>query len=231
MKKTKKYYAKNQINLNDKIFLINKPKFFSSNETIQILKKIFDIKKIGHGGTLDPLATGLLLVATDSKTKMLNNLILENKEYIAEIQFNYQTSTYDSEGEILNYTNLKINEWLLKKTINLFNNVIFYQKPPIFSAIKVKGKKLYNYALKSQDVEIPFRKVQIFKAFLINFDFKKQTAKILLKVSKGFYVRSFANDIGIILNNFAYLKNLIRTKIGDYELKDAKNFFDLVTTN
>ena len=110
MKKTKKYYAKNQINLNDKIFLINKPKFFSSNETIQILKKVFDIKKIGHGGTLDPLATGLLLVATDSKTKMLNNLILENKEYIAEIQFNYQTSTYDSEGEILNYTNLKINE-------------------------------------------------------------------------------------------------------------------------
>ncbi|MDE5545584.1 MAG: tRNA pseudouridine(55) synthase TruB [Malacoplasma sp.] len=229
MKIKKNYHAKSKIDLNDKIFLVNKPKFFSSNETIQILKKAFNIKKIGHGGTLDPLANGLLLVATNSKTKELTKLILENKEYLAEIQFNYQTSTFDSEGQIINFTNLKINEWMLEKTLKFFNNVFLYQKPPIFSAIKIKGKKLYDYAIKNKKVEIPFRKVQIYKTTLISFDFEKQIAKILLKVSKGFYVRSFANDIGIILNNFAYLKNLTRTKIGNYKLKNAYDFHDLVT--
>ncbi len=225
----KNYSAKSKINLHDKIFLINKPKFFSSNEIIQILKKAFKIKKIGHSGTLDPLAQGLLLVGTNSKTKELNKLILEDKEYLAEIQFNYQTSTFDSEGKIINSTNLKVNEWLLKNALKLFNNVFLYQKPPIYSAIKIQGKKLYDYALKNQQVEIPLRRVGIFKTTLIDFDYQKQTAKILLKVSKGFYVRSFANDIGIILNNFAYLKNLIRTKIGDYKLEESHNFFDLVT--
>ena len=225
----KNYYAKSKIDLNNKIFLINKPKLFSSNEVIQILKKAFKIKKIGHGGTLDPLAQGLLLVATNSKTKELSKLILEDKEYLAEIQFNYQTSTFDGEGKIINSTNLKVNEWSLKNILKFFNNVFLYQKPPIYSAIKIKGKKLYDYALKNEQVEIPLRRVQIFKTTLINFDYQKQNAKILLKVSKGFYVRSFANDIGIILNNFAYLKNLTRTKIGNYKLEESYDFFDLVT--
>lgn len=116
-----KFIKNTNLDLKDKIFGINKPKNFSSNQIIQIIKKQYNLRKIGHAGTLDPLATGLLLVATNSKTKQLNNLILKDKKYIAEIQFNYQTTTFDEEGEKVNSTITKVHEKTLSEEIKNFN--------------------------------------------------------------------------------------------------------------
>ncbi|MCF0218106.1 MAG: tRNA pseudouridine(55) synthase TruB [Malacoplasma sp.] len=217
------------LDLSNQIILINKPKFFTSNDVIQIIKKAYKIKKIGHSGTLDPYACGLLLVATDSKTKMLNQLLLEDKEYVAKIQFNYQTESYDGETNVVKQTFFKVNLFNLKNQIKKLNNVILYQTPPIYSAIKINGKKLYEYARSRQNVNINPKKVFINEAKLLHFDYNLQIATIQLNVSKGFYVRSFANDLGITLNNLGYLKELTRTKIGQFKLKNAHQFFDLVT--
>lgn len=223
-----KFIKNTNLDLKDKIFGINKPKNFSSNQIIQIIKKQYNLRKIGHAGTLDPLATGLLLVATNSKTKQLNNLILKDKKYIAEIQFNYQTTTFDEEGEKVNSTITKVHEKTLSKEIKNFNYTFWYQQPPIFSAIKIKGKKLYEYARNNETVSIPYKKVSINKIELISFDYQHQIATMLLDVSKGFYIRSFANDLGLRLNNFAYLKNLKRISVGDFSLNESYDFYTLV---
>ncbi|BAC44715.1 tRNA pseudouridine(55) synthase TruB [Malacoplasma penetrans] len=228
MKQKYQYIKNTELDLKDKIFGINKPKNFSSNQVIQIIKKYYGLKKIGHAGTLDPLATGLLLVATNSKTKELNELILENKKYVAEIQFNYQTSTYDAEGEITNYTTRKIHEKTLKEELKFLNSTYWYQQPPVYSAVKIKGKKLYEYARANQEVSVPFKKVYINKVELISFDSISQKTFVSLDVSKGFYIRSFANDIGLRLNNYGYLLNLKRVEVGNYKLDQAYDFFDLV---
>lgn len=223
-----KFSKKLEIDLNNKIILINKPIGFTSNDIVQIIKKTYSLKKVGHSGTLDPLATGLLIIGTGNKTKELNSIIAKDKEYITTIKFNEQTSTYDAEGEIINYSTLKVNYWNIELEIKKMNNVFLYQKPPIFSAIKVKGKKLYEYAWQNEVVQIPLRKVFINNIQIKHFDYEKQLLTISINVSKGFYIRSFGNDLGIALNNFAFIKELNRTKIGDYNIKNSYDFFDLV---
>lgn len=211
------------------ILLINKPKAITSNAVCNKIKKRFQFKKIGHAGTLDPLASGLLVLGINDGTKLLSKLILEDKQYIATIKFGIQTSTYDAEGVVENSSNKLVTLSEINQIIKKYQNVFFYQKPPIFSAIKIKGKKLYEYARKNQTIEIPKRKVAINKISLIDWDQTNQILKICLDVSKGFYVRSFANDIGIELNTYSYLYDLYRTKSGNFSIDQAYELDDILS--
>ncbi len=209
----------------DKIIVINKPVGLTSNDVVQIIKKSFGFKKVGHAGTLDPNASGVLILGINQATKLLSSLLLDDKEYIASIQFGYSTNTYDIEGKITNQTNKKV---VIDKITNHINNLlqqtIINQNPPLYSAIKKDGKKLYEYARNNISVQIEPRKVKLLEANIISFDFESQVLEIKLKVSKGFYVRSFANDLGVSLDNYATLIKLIRTKSGNYSLEDAIDF-------
>lgn len=213
---------------NSKFLLINKPINLSSFNVCYKLKKHFNFKKVGHAGTLDPNATGLLVIAYNENTKLLNDLKLDEKEYEATIKFNIQTDTFDLLGKIKNTTNKKVNFDDLDKVLKKYNNSFFYQKPPIFSAIKYKGKKLYDYARKNIELELKKRKVYVNFINLKSFDYDNQECVILINVSKGFYVRSFANDLGIELNNFGFLKSLNRTKSGCFSLENAINLDEIL---
>lgn len=211
------------------ILLVNKPINFTSFDVCNKIKKRYkEIKKIGHAGTLDPKASGLLILGINDGTKLLTNLVLDEKEYIATIKFNIETETYDSEGLVLATTNEKVSLDDLKKIIRKYNHKYFYQYPPIYSAIKIKGKKLYEYARNKKSVELPKRKVYTNEISLLSFDFEKQIAVVKLSVSKGFYVRSFAHDIGKELNNLAYLSSLIRTKSGNFLLSNAYDLDEIL---
>lgn len=204
------------------IIVVNKPKYISSNDAVQIIKKKFNYKKVGHAGTLDPLATGVLVLGVNDGTKQLSKLLLDNKQYIATIQFGYSTTTYDTEGEIVNKSTNKVDLEMINNWIQqLLNKQIINQTPPIYSALKVNGKRLYEYAVNNQHVEIKAREVKLFNATILDFDNDKQILTIKLDVSKGFYIRSFANDIGIALNTYATLIDLIRTKSGEFDLTNA----------
>lgn len=216
----------------ENILLIDKPKKITSNGVCSIIKKNFkNIKKIGHAGTLDPMATGLLIVGINSGTKKLSELINQDKQYIATIKFGIKTSTYDSEGEVINRCDLKVEIDKLVKILKMYKNTCFYQKPPIYSAIKIKGKKLYEYARKNIDIEIPIRKVFVENIELLEFDYKNQIAKILMDVKKGFYVRSFANDLAKKLNTCGYLYDLRRTKSGNFSIEDAIELETFLNSN
>lgn len=208
----------------NKIIVVNKPIGLSSNQALQIVKKNFKAKKAGYLGTLDPLATGVLVIALNDATKLLAKMENDTKSYIAQIAFGFQTQTYDFEGKITNTKKVCFKKNDLLKIINEKNNFTFLQKVPIFSAIKIKGKKLYEYALENKKINVPTKKVTIFKTKLISWDENKKSAIIYLNVSKGFYVRSFANDIGIELNTYATLKNLTRIRSGKFLLKDTISY-------
>ncbi|WP_391592253.1 tRNA pseudouridine(55) synthase TruB [[Mycoplasma] cavipharyngis] len=182
------------------------------------MKHFLGVKKIGHGGTLDPLATGLLIIGINQKTKTLNQFLLENKKYQAIIELNKKTTTADAEGKLITTQDVVINLAQLTNVINYFNGLEYYQTPHQFSAVKVNGKKLYQYARTEKSVIITPRKVKIFQLKLIAFNFPY--IEIELEVSKGFYVRSFAEDLATKLNTVAYLKKLVRTKCHNFVLTD-----------
>lgn len=211
---------------NKNIIIVNKPIKLTSNDVVQIIKKYFKYNKVGHAGTLDPFASGVLVLGVNEGTKELSKLILEDKEYVATIQFGYSTDTYDLEGKIIKESKNKVDLNQINYYLNnlMINNGIIYQTPPIYSAIKIDGKKLYEYARNNIDVDIKPRKVKINNYQIIKFDYNNQTLIIKLNVSKGFYIRSFANDIGVALNTYATLTGLIRTKSGNFKLEDCIDF-------
>lgn len=203
------------------IIVVNKPKGVSSFWVVNFIKKKFNYKKVGHAGTLDPNATGVLILGVNEGTKQLSNLLLDDKEYIATIEFGYRTDSYDIDGKILERTSNKVNFKQIQNYLKDLHDLEIYQTPPIYSAIKVNGKKLYEYARENKDIRIEKRKVKIIENEIISFDEVSQILKIRLLVSKGFYIRSFANDIGISLNSLATLIDLERTKSGNFSLNDA----------
>lgn len=208
----------------NEIIVVNKPKGLSSNQALQIVKKNFKAKKAGYLGTLDPLATGVLVIALNDATKLLAKMENDTKSYIAQIAFGFQTQTYDLEGKITNTKEIYFTKNDLLKILDKKNNLTFLQKVPIYSAIKIKGKKLYEYALENKEIDVPKKEVTIFKVKLISWNENKKEAIIYLNVSKGFYVRSFANDIGLELNTFATLKNLTRIRSGNFLLRDTIDY-------
>ena len=198
---------------------IYKPSGMTSHDVVAKLRRITKIKQIGHTGTLDPFAEGVLPICIGKATRLIEYLS-DDKEYIATVQFGAETTTYDLEGEQVSVSDIKICQKDIEKFLKDFEGEIF-QTPPIYSAIKVKGKKLYEYARKGEEVKIEPRKIFIKKIELKIFDEKSQQAEILIKCSKGTYIRSIAYDLGQKLGCGGYLIKLVRTQAGDFRIEDS----------
>lgn len=191
---------------------IYKPKGMTSFDVVARLRRVTKIKQIGHTGTLDPFAVGVLPICIGKSTRLIEYLD-DDKEYLATVQFGKDTDTYDLDGTVTKTYDKKITQEDLISILDDFRGEI-EQLPPIYSAIKVNGKKLCEYARNGEDVEIKPRKVFISKLELEFFDYEKQEAKILVGCSKGTYIRSIAYDIGQKLDCGGYLTALERTKAG-----------------
>lgn len=198
---------------------IYKPPEMTSFDVVAVLRKVSHIRQIGHTGTLDPFAVGVLPVCIGKSTKLIEYLP-DDKEYIADVQFGKNTDTYDLDGEITRTFDKKVSKDDVLNALVSFQGEI-EQFPPIYSAIKVKGKKLYEYAREGKEVDIKPRKVFISKIELLSFEEANQQGKILVACSKGTYIRSIAYDLGKILGCGAFLKALERTKAGMFNLKTA----------
>ena len=198
---------------------IYKPVGMTSHDVVSVLRRVTKIKQIGHTGTLDPFAEGVLPICIGKATRLIEYL-QDDKEYLATVQFGAATNTFDLDGEKVFTSDKKVSRDDIKEGLKSFEGEIL-QLPPIFSAIKVKGKKLYEYARKGEKVEIQPRKVVIENIELKNFDEELQQAQILLKCSKGTYIRSIANDLGKILACGGYLIKLIRTQAGKFRFENS----------
>lgn len=209
------------------VLLVNKPKGITSRDVINKLEKVFDTKKIGHNGTLDPLAEGLLVVTINRATKINELLTCTDKEYIAEVQVGLETDTLDLEGKIEKTSDKRISKDMLDILFKEFKKE-YLQTVPKFSAIKVNGKKLYEYARSNKDIELPKRKVIIKELELL--DYKEDSFKFRCIVSKGTYIRSLIKDMGEFLNIPCTMSSLLRTKQGKFSLDNAIDL-DNVTIN
>ena len=200
------------------IIVVNKPKGITSFDVIRKLKKILKTKKIGHTGTLDPLATGVMLMCVGKATKLASDLEAKDKVYIADFDIGYATDTYDIEGKKIAENIIEVSKENLEQSIKKFIGNI-KQVPPMYSAIKIDGNKLYHLARKGIEVERPERDVTI--EYIDLLDFKDNKAKIETKVSKGCYIRSLIYDIGQDLGTYATMTALQRKQVGDYSLEDS----------
>ncbi|HZJ89461.1 MAG TPA: tRNA pseudouridine(55) synthase TruB [Bacilli bacterium] len=207
------------------IFLINKHAGVTSRRIDNLVMKKFNLKKVGHLGTLDPLATGLLIVAVNEATKTLPFYEDAPKTYEATFKFGLLTSTLDLEGEVLEEEEVtEIPLGALESAIAKFRGVI-KQTPPIASALKVDGKRLYEYAREGQTVKIKAREVEVYELELLDYTFP--TFKIRAKVSKGTYIRTLGQDIAQALGTNATTVTLERTHVGKYSVSDANSFENL----
>ena len=206
----------------DGIIIINKEKQCTSHDVVYKVKKIFN-EKVGHTGTLDPNATGVLPLLVGRGTKLSKYLINHDKTYIATIQLGKKTDTLDSEGSILeerivdgkllNKENVqRVLECQIGKQI---------QTPPIYSAIKVNGKKLYEYARKGVEVEIPKREIEIYNIELLDINEKDKTIEFRVHCSKGTYIRTLCENIAEKLGTIGYMKELNRVQVGQFNLNQA----------
>ena len=193
---------------------IYKAKGLTSHDVVARLRRITKIKQIGHTGTLDPFAEGVLPICIGKATRLIEYLE-DDKAYEGFIQLGSSTTTYDLEGEVSNSSSKRVSREDIEKALAQFRGNIT-QKPPIYSAIKINGKKLYEYARKGEEIEVPTREVTIYKLDLLDFDEEKQEARVLIECSKGTYIRSIANDLGEALGTYGHLIKLIRVKAGKF---------------
>ena len=205
---------------------IYKPLNISSFAIIRRIKKKFNIDKIGHGGTLDPLAEGILPIAVGKTTKLIPFINSDVKEYEFEIKWGEQTSTDDREGMIIERTDNIPTLENIKIKLKEFRGIIM-QKPPKASAIKIKGQRAYNLLRQNIDFEVGEKNVQIFEAKIINWE-NELITKIKIKCGKGFYVRSFARDLAEKLDSKGHVHSLKRTKVGKFNINNANLLDDLL---
>ena len=210
------------------VLLINQEKGITSSDVVVKLKHILNTKKVGHTGTLDPLAEGLMLVTVGKATKISNLLVEKYKEYIATFELGYQTDTYDTEGKVINKSDKVVEKDEIIKVINSYKKT-YLQEVPIYSSVKVNGKKLYEYARNNIEVELPKREVEIKDIEILSIEENKVVIKTF--VSKGTYIRSLINDIGMSLETYATMTDLIRTKVDKYNLEDAYTLEDVEENN
>lgn len=207
----------------DGLILINKPKGWTSHDVVNKLRNILHQKKIGHTGTLDPLATGVLPILLGNATKLSKYLIEHDKTYIAVIKLGTKTNTGDEEGKIIE--NKAVDTIVLENNYvkDVLNSFIGKQKqkPPLYSAIKINGKKLYEYARNNENVEIPERDIEVYEAQLLELDKDKLEIKVQLSVSKGTYIRKLCEDISEKLGTVGYMKELERIRVDKYYIKDS----------
>ena len=205
---------------------IYKPLNISSFAIIRRIKKKFNIDKIGHGGTLDPLAEGILPIAVGKTTKLIPFINSDVKEYEFEIKWGEQTSTDDREGKIIERTDNIPTLENIKIKLKEFRGIII-QKPPKASAIKIKGERAYNLLRQNIDFELGEKNVQIFETKIINWE-NELITKIKIKCGKGFYVRSFARDLAEKLDSKGHVHSLKRTKVGKFNINNANLLDDLL---
>ena len=210
--------------MNSGIFLINKERGLSSNQVIQKLKRRLDIKKIGHFGTLDPLAEGLLICGINKGTKLSERFLNLDKSYFSKIMLGIQTTTDDSEGNIIEEKKIQVSE---KEIIEMTKTFVgeSKQKAPFFSALKYKGKPLYKHAREGRLIEKEPRDIKIYS--ILNIDVENAFVSFEISCSKGTYIRSLARDLGKKLECGGHLVELIRLSQGRFGLKDAKNVDDI----
>ncbi|MDD2489693.1 MAG: tRNA pseudouridine(55) synthase TruB [Bacilli bacterium] len=216
------------------IIPINKPKGYTSRDVVNEVSKILNIKKIGHTGTLDPIATGVLVLCMGKATKISSFITALDKCYQTEILLGVETDTLDITGNIIKKDKIpSLTEKDIKTVLLSFVGEI-EQEVPLYSAVKVKGKKLYQYARAQEKVKLPKKKIMIKELNLIDGPVKVKDGikfKIECKVSKGTYIRSLIRDIGYCLGTVATMTSLIRTKQGQYELSDCYTLDDLRKSN
>ncbi|MGO3181668.1 MAG: tRNA pseudouridine(55) synthase TruB [Aequorivita sp.] len=207
------------------VILIDKPlewtSFQAVNKVRWLIKKSFGIKKIkvGHAGTLDPLATGLLIICSGKFTKRIDTFQAQEKEYTGTFTLGATTPSYDLETEVdQTFDTSEITSDMINEATKQFLGEI-QQQPPVFSALKKDGKRLYEYAREGEEVEIPFRTVTVSEFEITKIDLPNVDFRIVC--SKGTYIRSLANDFGKALNSGAHLSSLRRTKIGKFSVDDA----------
>lgn len=214
----------------DGIIVINKEKEYTSHDVVAKLKKKLNISKVGHTGTLDPNATGVLPILIGKGTKFSKYLINHDKIYEVELELGKKTDTADIEGKVIEEKNVD-EKYIKENLLQVLESFIGKQEqiPPMYSAIKKNGKKLYEYARAGEKVEIEPRKIEIYKIDLNKYD--KNIITFVVSCSKGTYIRSLCEDIAEKLNTVGYMKNLKRLQVGEFNIKDAVYIDDINLEN
>lgn len=212
----------------DGIIVVNKPKGITSRDVVNKVCKLLNTKKIGHTGTLDPIATGVLVLCVGKATKLVEVLTKNDKEYIATVKLGILTDTLDTDGTIIEKKHVKLDknelENVLKSFIGMYN-----QEVPIYSAVKINGKKLYEYAREKKEVTLPKRMVEIKDIKLLEFN--NNYYKFKVSVSKGTYIRSLIKDINKRLGIIGVMSDLIRTRQGKFLINDSYSLEDIECNN
>ena len=217
----------------DGILIINKPQNYTSRDVVNKVSKILNTKKIGHTGTLDPIARGALVLCIGTSTKLVEILTCDEKEYVAEVTLGVKTDTLDSTGSVLEKRKVNVSREEIVKVLNsMIGN--YNQEVPIYSAVKINGRKLYEYARSNISVELPKREVEIKKIELLD-EIKYENDKVIFKfkclVSKGTYIRSLIRDIANKLNTIGIMSDLIRTKQGKFLIENSYKIEDIENGN
>ncbi len=209
----------------DGIIIINKPKGYTSHDIVNKVRKIYNTKKVGHTGTLDPNATGVLPILIGKATKLSNYLTEHNKQYIATLKLGEKRDTGDLEGKIIETEEVPT---LNKENIELILKSFLgkqEQTPPMYSAIKINGKKLYEYARDGKEIEVPKREIEIYDIKLNSIN--ESEIKFLVDCSKGTYIRSLCEDIAKKIGTVGFMKELIRTKVDEFEIENSYTLEEL----
>lgn len=206
----------------DGIIIINKTKGCTSHDIVYKIKKMLN-EKVGHTGTLDPMAEGVLPILVGKGTLASKYLINHDKKYIVELQLGTKTDTADSEGKIVEQQPINKEIITIENIEKILQTFIGKQEqiPPIYSAIKINGKKLYEYARKGQEVELKPRKIEIYNIKLINYSVEEKQIKFEVFCGKGTYIRSLCEDIAIKFGTVGYMKSLKRIQVGDFKIEDS----------
>ena len=214
----------------DGLILINKQKGFTSHDVVNVIRKKLNTKKVGHTGTLDPNATGVLPILIGKGTKISKYLMEHDKTYIATLKLGEKTDTGDSEGQVIEEKSIPAD--LKKEDINnALQNFFGKQKqvPPMYSAIKINGKKLYEYAREGKEVKLEAREIEIYKIQLL--EYKNNKIKFEVECSKGTYIRTLCEDIAKKLGTVGYMEELQRTKVNNFKIEDSILLDDITLEN
>lgn len=204
----------------DGVININKPLGMTSHDVVACLRKILNMKKVGHTGTLDPEATGVLPVCVGKATKISELLMSERKQYVAKVKLGITTDTLDSAGEIIAISPVTCSETEIRDAVQSFVGDI-EQVPPMYSAIKIDGKKLYELAREGKEVERAPRRITVFGIEITNIDMDSNTFSMRVDCSKGTYIRTLCADIGSALNCGAHMSELVRTGSGQFDITES----------
>ena len=215
-----------QLKLNSNFYFINKPKTWTSQDLCTKFKKIYNLDKVGHSGTLDPNAEGAMLIATNKYTKLFEYISNKDKTYVVKSLFGYDSETLDIDSEFKKIHNINLNQ-IKEEFSEAVNNKLgeSFQIPPKYSAIKVKGKRLYKYAREGREIDIPKRKINVKEIEILSLN--KEKAEIKVKVSEGTYIRSLISDIAKDINTFGIVSELKRISIGNLDINHSSYINDI----